>query len=217
MNFIEDGPVNSNIKLLLAHGAGAPMDSDFMNALARLIGGMGIRVIRFEFPYMVLRRQDGKKRPPDRMPKILQSFEEALKCLVSSTPDTEQRIFIGGKSMGGRAASLLAEQIESSGGPAIGGWLALGYPFHPPGKPDKLRTEHLLKTGMPGLAVQGTRDPFGNISEGLDKKIGQSTRIAWVEDGNHDLVPRKRSGRTQEENWLCAAKIASEFMLSAPE
>ncbi|MFT6516137.1 MAG: putative alpha/beta-hydrolase family hydrolase, partial [Alcanivorax sp.] len=144
--------------LVLAHGAGAPMDSDFMNAMAEAMADQGISVVRFEFPYMARRRQEQRKFPPNRAPQLLAHFRDVLAAL----PDDNLPIWIGGKSMGGRMASLLAAQADC---PPIHGVVALGYPFHPPGKPEKTRTEHLPHLAVPMLICQGERDPFGKPQE----------------------------------------------------
>ena len=151
-NTLENTANDHTVTLLLAHGAGAGMDTDFMNGIAEGVASHGIRVIRFEFPYMVKRRLEGKKSPPNRLPILQASFLEQLQSI-------EGPVVIGGKSMGGRVATTI---LESS--TAIAG-VALGYPFHPPGKPDKLRIEHLVSIEKPLLVLQGTRDPFGKEIE----------------------------------------------------
>ncbi len=209
MTYIYEGSQDAANIVVLAHGAGAPMDSDFMNQISAKIAGDDIAVVRFEFEYMAKRREDGRKRPPDRQPRLLESFMTAVKeC------GDKKRIFIGGKSMGGRMASLLVDECVGDI-PRLTGWFALGYPFHPPGKPEKLRTEHLNRLKVPGLIVQGSRDPFGNREEGLEKHLGGNIRMCWAEDGNHDLAPRKSSGITAEENWIRAAAAVREFILEA--
>ncbi|MFM2122440.1 MAG: hypothetical protein RLZZ589_877, partial [Cyanobacteriota bacterium] len=119
--------------LLLAHGAGAPMDSPFMAAMAEGLAACGWRVVRFEFPYMAGRRQGGPRRAPDRMPKLEQAFCEQVQC-EAQRHAAGLPLFIGGKSMGGRVASLVADGLASA--LDLRGCLCLGYPFHPPGKPE---------------------------------------------------------------------------------
>ncbi|OZG73731.1 alpha/beta hydrolase [Hahella sp. CCB-MM4] len=209
MTYIYNGSRKAPNILLLAHGAGAPMDSEFMDHMAAVIAGDDISVVRFEFPYMAKRREDGRKRPPDRQPKLLESFMAAV-----SACDSRARVFVGGKSMGGRMASLLVDEFGRDIS-NLSGWCALGYPFHPPGKPENLRTEHLGRLKAPGLIIQGSRDPFGNQEEGVEKHLGANIRISWAMDGNHDLAPRKSSGVTTEENWNNAAREIREFILGA--
>jgi predicted alpha/beta-hydrolase family hydrolase len=137
---------------------------------------------------MARRREDGKRRPPDRQPVLL----EPWRAVVSST--TSANVAIGGKSMGGRMASLIADEVGAAG------LVCLGYPFHPPGKPDRLRTEHLAALKTPTLILQGERDPFGTKAEVDGYDLARSIEVQWLGDGNHDLAPRKKSGRTHEEN-----------------
>ena len=142
--------------IILAHGAGAGMDTPFMEAFATGLADRGFTVVRFNFPYMALRAEDGKKRPPDRAPKLLAAYEAAIEAVRTDAP-----LIIGGKSMGGRIATMLAAEKPSLG---LSGVVCLGYPFHPPGKPEKLRTEHLPAIPVPTLIAQGERDPFGGTA-----------------------------------------------------
>lgn len=185
--------------LLLAHGAGAPMDSDFMNALSNGLGEQGVRVLRFEFPYMADRRQGGSKRPPNPMPVLLESFRERYAAL--SGP-----VFIGGKSMGGRVASMLADEL------AAAGLICFGYPFHPPGKPERTRTEHLAELSTPALILQGTRDPLGKPDEVAGYRLSGQIQVSWLESGDHDFKPLKRSGQTQTGLIEQAAERTLVFM-----
>lgn len=187
--------------LLLAHGAGAPMDSEFLNLLAAALLRRGIRVLRFEFPYMAQRRQGGSKRPPDPMPQLLESFRRHHAALQGA-------VFIGGKSMGGRVASLLADQV---GAPGL---LCFGYPFHPPGKPERQRTDHLRELATPALIIQGTRDPFGKPEEVAGYRLSSRLRVHWLESGDHDFKPLQRSGLTQLQLIEQAAEEAARFMLA---
>lgn len=203
ISLLADGDPDASV-LLLAHGAGAPMDSPFMNAIAALLAGQGIQVKRFEFGYMAQRRTTGKKAPPPRAEKLLGEFESALAQVGSGN------IYIGGKSLGGRVASMIAEAAFSQG--RIKGLVCLGYPFHPPGKPESLRTAHLLDLNCPALIVQGENDPFGNRAEVSTYQLSRSLRFYWAPAGNHDLVPPKSTGRTKEQNWQDAAVAVARFM-----
>ncbi|MDF1821454.1 MAG: dienelactone hydrolase family protein [Alcanivoracaceae bacterium] len=186
-------------RLLLAHGAGAPMDSDFMNAISDLLAGQGIAVRRFEFPYMQKRREDGRKRPPDRAPALLAAFAGQLAGLPDDVP-----VLVGGKSMGGRMASMLAVDHP------VAGVACLGYPFHPPGKPEKLRIAHFADIQAPVLICQGERDSFGTRAEVEAMTLPPQVHVAWLEDGNHDLKPRKASGLSHEDNLqACAAAVGA--------
>lgn len=204
-DFLENGPASAPAIFLLAHGAGAPMDTDFMNRIAEGVAARGVRVLRFEFPYMAGRRFGGKKRPPDRQPVLLQTWHTVIDQ-VRMTAVGAPRLFIGGKSMGGRMASLVADEKGADG------LICLGYPFHPPGKPEKLRTEHLEMLACPALILQGERDPFGTRDEVKGYKLSDSINMCWLADGNHDLAPRKKSGHTTEENLASAIGYIVDFI-----
>ncbi len=210
-----DGPDGADITLVLAHGAGAPMDSPFMDAFAQGLGERGIRTVRFEFPYMVERRASGKKRPPDRQPVLLDCWRGVIAQLRDSRPHgrPDARFAVGGKSMGGRMASLLlAEDPAWTQAQNIRALVCLGYPFHAPGRPEKPRTAHLADLALPTLIVQGDRDPMGNQADVEDYTLAPAIRLHWCPDGNHDLTPRKRSGFTQDGNWTAAMDAAAEFL-----
>jgi uncharacterized protein len=183
------GPSQASRTIVLAHGAGAGMDSDFMAFFAENLAGHGIRVVRFEFPYMAQRRQTGKKRPPDREPVLRQAWLKVIEQFDAGT------LIIGGKSLGGRIASLVADEA------GVAGLVCLGYPFHPTGDPERLRTEHLKAIRTPTLIVQGERDAFGNKGEVAGYELAKSVQVHWLPDGDHSFKPRKASGRTEEENW----------------
>jgi len=198
-DFLFDGPDDAALTVALAHGAGAPMDSPFMDTVAQGLAAEGLRVARFEFPYMAKRRADGKKRGPDRQPVLLETWRAAVAALGA------ERLAIGGKSMGGRMASLVADETR------VRGLACLGYPFHPPGKPEKMRTEHLKELHTPALILQGTRDPFGGPEEISGYGLSKAIAVRWIEDGDHDLKPRKASGRTHEANLAEAIGALAAF------
>ncbi len=204
--FLFDGPEDAPLTLALAHGAGAPMDTPFMDAFAEGLAERGWRVVRFEFPYMAKRRDDGKRRPPDRAPVLLESWRSVIETLGA------ERLVIGGKSMGGRMASLIA--AENAAKTAVRGLVCLGYPFHPAGKPERLRTEHLADLRTPALILQGTRDSLGNQAEVAGYSLSDSIRLHWAEDGDHDLKPRKASGRSRDQNWQEAIAALDGFLRS---
>lgn len=203
MHAVIDTPAQGRCRahLLLAHGAGAPMDSAFMNAISALLAAEGIAVRRFEFPYMQKRRADGKKRPPDRAPALLAAFAEQLAAMPDDVP-----VLVGGKSMGGRMASLLAVDH------AVAGVVCLGYPFHPPGKPDNLRIDHFAQVRAPVLICQGERDSFGTREEVTALGLPKTVTLAWLAGGNHDLKPRKASGRSHDDNLHECARAVSAFV-----
>ncbi len=203
MSFLTDGPANAPDRFVLAHGAGAPMDSPTMEAIATGVAAAGIRVVRFEFPYMRRRREGGSRRPPDRQAVLLETWHEALDALGGA-----EGFVIGGRSMGGRMASLIADTVGARG------LVCLGYPFHPPGKPERLRTAHLAALRTPTLIVQGERDAFGSKTEVNGYDLSESIRIHWLADGDHSFVPRKRSGHTAAGHLAEAAAVTAEFIQS---
>lgn len=204
MTYLLDGPANAASILVLAHGAGAPMDSDFMQAVAQGLAARGHRVARFEFAYMAARRSGSAKRPPPAAATLLQEWRAAATDLRRDHP--RSHLVIGGKSLGGRMASLIADEI----GPA--GLVCLGYPFHPPGRPESLRTEHLRGLATPTLIVQGTRDPFGTPDEVTQYALSPSIRLCWIDDGDHSFKPRKASGRSLAENLEAAILAVDRFL-----
>ncbi len=195
-----DGPKKAPSTVVLAHGAGAPMDSPFMNEVAEDLGARGLRVARFEFPYMASRRNGGKK-PPDRESRLREVWLEVIEELGD-----RDRLFIGGKSMGGRMASLVADEA------GVRGLVCFGYPFHAPGKPPGDRISHLKTLRTPALIIQGTRDSFGTPEDILMYELAPSIRVAWIEDGDHSLKPRAKSGRTERQNIEEAVVLAAEFV-----
>ncbi|TCR62308.1 alpha/beta family hydrolase [Bosea sp. BK604] len=182
--FLTDGPEQANVTILLAHGAGAPMDSAAMTASAQAMAGAGLRVARFEFEYMASRRVSSARKPPPRAETLKPEYLAAIDALGAKGP-----LIIGGKSMGGRIASMIADDLHQAG--RIAGLLCLGYPFHPIGKPDQLRTAHLEVMKTPALIAQGTRDLFGTREEVCGYRLSKAIEILWLEDGDHDLKPRK--------------------------
>ena len=198
--FLRNGPADAGLTFAFAHGAGAPMDTPFMTAFAEGLAERGWRVVRFEFPYMSKRRDDGKRRPPDRAPVLLTCWQAVIDALGP------EALVIGGKSMGGRMASMVAADA------GVRGLACLGYPFHPPGKPDRLRVGHLAGLTLPSLILQGSRDPLGNREEVADYPLSPSIAVHWAEDGDHDLKPRKASGRSREQNWNEAIAALDAFL-----
>lgn len=201
IELLRNGSEGCSRRLVLAHGAGAPMDTAFMNTVAEGVAEAGISVVRFEFEYMAKRREDGKRRGPDRAPKLMERYREVLE----QVGDTGRTI-IGGKSMGGRIASMIADEA------GVAGLVCLGYPFHPPGKPEKLRTAHLEALRTPTLVVQGTRDTFGTPEDVATYTLSPSIEVLWMEDGDHSFKPRKKSGRTNEQNLAASAEAIVEFV-----
>jgi hypothetical protein len=203
--FLFDGPEDARFTLLLSHGAGAPMDFASLNATAKALAAAGIRVARFEFGYMAARRT-GTRRPPPRAETVMPEYIAA----VDDLGPTKGPLLIGGKSMGGRVASMVADVLFDAG--RIAGLVCLGYPFHPPEKPTQLRTAHLKGLRTPTLIVQGTRDEFGVPAEVETYDLSPSIETLWLEDGDHDLKPRKAiSGFTTAQHLTTLADSVHAF------
>jgi len=183
-SFLITGPETATFTILLAHGAGGAMDSASMTDLSKALADGGFRVARFEFAYMAQRRLTGVVKPPPRADHLLDEYRTAINELNAG------KLIIGGKSMGGRVASMIADESFAAG--KVRGLLCLGYPFHPPEKPDQLRTAHLEGLRMPTLICQGTRDPFGSREEVASYTLSGEIDLLWLEDGDHDFKPRKQ-------------------------
>ncbi|MBB4568730.1 alpha/beta family hydrolase [Rhizobium leucaenae] len=198
--FLLQGPEDAEITILLAHGAGAPMDSASMSAAARALAEHNFRVARFEFAYMASRRNSGVRKPPPKAETLKGEYLSAVAELGANGS-----LVIGGKSMGGRVASMIADDLYAAG--KIVGLLCLGYPFHPPEKPENLRTAHLAELKTPTLICQGTRDQFGTREEVTHYVLSDAIEMVWLEDGDHDLKPRKAvSGFTAAEHLRTVAE-----------
>lgn len=189
--------------LILAHGAGAPMDSGFMNEMAARLVAQGVNVLRFEFPYMAQRRVDGGKRPPNPAPKLLECWREVY---ATVRPYVAGRLAIGGKSMGGRMASLVADEL---GADAL---VCLGYPFYAVGKPEKPRVEHLAALETRALIVQGERDALGNREAVEGYALSPAIEVLWLTAGDHDLKPLKASGFSHGQHLEAAAQGVAGFL-----
>ncbi|MCQ8868551.1 alpha/beta fold hydrolase [Vibrio splendidus] len=198
-NVIIDGE-NNPITFVFAHGAGVGMDHEFMQSVAKGLAFKGIRVIRFNFPYMIKRAEDGKRRPPDRAPKLLEAYQDIIEQCDAD------KLVIGGKSMGGRMASHLSEVDK------VAAMACLGFPFHPPGKPEKYKGEHLAELQKPCLILQGERDTFGKREEFADFDLSDSIRVEFIPDGDHSFKPRKSSGYTEQQNIALTVEKLSAFI-----
>jgi len=200
---------NSNkplAKLLLTHGAGAPIESEFMQLLSESLALKKVEVITFNFSYMQRQVDEGKKRPPSRAPILEDEFAQQINAAIGDNIP----LFIGGKSMGGRIAThLLANPLFKD---KVSGAIAFGYPFHPPGKPEKLRTEHFASLHNPLLIIQGERDTFGNKGEIEALTLGQTVTVEYLSDGDHSFKPRKASGLTQQAHIALAAQKTADFI-----
>jgi predicted alpha/beta-hydrolase family hydrolase len=201
--FLYDGPTTAARSIVLAHSAGAPMDSPFMNKVAAGVAEAGIRVVRFEFPYMSRRRETGARGAADPGQVLMQSWRDTIAELGDAS-----RMVIGGKSLGGRIASMVADEA------GVLGLVCMGYPFHPPTRPAQTRVKHLQALRTPTLILQGTRDSFGLPEEIAGYALSPAIRIEWLEDGDHSFKPRVRSGRTEAGNLKRAIELISAFVAS---
>ena len=189
------------LTVALAHGAGAPMDSPFMEAFAEGLAQAGFRAARFEFPYMVDRRDTGIKKPPNRAPILLDAWRDVIGEIGADT------LVIGGKSMGGRIASMVADEMN------VRGLVCLGYPFHGPGKPmNPERLAHLEGLKTPALFCQGTRDMLGSFEDVETYTLSNAITMHWLEDGDHGFKPREKSGFTETAHWQSAIAAIIQFL-----
>ena len=200
-------PVEAKAILVLAHGAVSGMRDSMLNSFADGLTHQGWRVVRFEFPYMARQSSTGRRTFPDKLSVLLDAYRSVVEVL---NKDIQQPLLIGGKSMGGRIASLLANSLYNDD--LIQGVVRLGYPFHPLKKPDQLRTEHLGSFSAPMLIVQGERDPMGGREEVDNYVLSDQIQIRWISDGDHSFSPRKRSGFTVKQNLDQAIRCVDVFM-----
>ena len=196
--FLFTGPEKAATTVLFAHGAGGAMDTPWMNNLAAAFASKDIRLARFEFAYMANRRVSGIRSPPPKVETLMQEYRDAIAAF-----GTGGQLVIGGKSMGGRVASMIADDCLKRG--EILGLLCVGYPFHPPGQSEKLRTAHLVDLKTPALICQGARDQFGSAEEVEHYRLSKQIEMLWLDDGNHDLTPRKASGFSMDDHLTVVA------------
>ena len=177
--------------LILAHGAGAGQRHPFMTGFARALTERGLDVLTFNFLYMERRRH-----VPDRMPHLMACYDAVIAAAREHVPGASERLFIGGKSMGGRAATHFAAADSSL---PVNGLVLLGYPLHPPGRPDQLRDAHLPSVGRPMLFVQGSRDTFGTPAElkpVLDR-LSPAPALHVIGGGDHSFKVGGRDAKKQ--------------------
>lgn len=210
MELIYNGPVDGPL-FIFAHGAGAPASADFMETIAKGLALQGIRVARFNFPYMQQRVDNGTRRPPERAPKLIAQYQQLIASI-------DQPMVIGGKSMGGRMASLVASDPttdELSVNSKIKGIACLGFPFHPANKPETLRTEHFPLIKQAVFIAQGERDKLGTKEEVASYGLPDNIDWLWLEDGDHDLKPRVKSGFTHQAHLQKTIIRMAEFIKKA--
>jgi predicted alpha/beta-hydrolase family hydrolase len=183
--------------IILAHGAGQGMHSPFMTYFHSELAQRGFLSVKFNFDYM-----EAKRRVPDPQPKLQSRYRSVVESVMTEL--RPQRLFIGGKSMGGRVASYIAGDTRG-----VSGLIFLGYPLHPPGKTDQLRDQHLYALNLPMLFISGTKDPFAerHLLEKVVAKIGTSATLLWVEGGDHSLKRR----RNDEESLKMAVDVIDRW------
>jgi len=211
---VDSGPTAARDRLILAHGAGAGVESPFFASILELLAARDIATTAFEFAYMAARRTSGSKRPPPKAEALTAEYRDTVRSLAKNQKKKSKPV-IGGKSLGGRVASLIADELYAQ--KQISGLVCLGYPFHPPHMPEKLRTAHLETLKCPALIIQGERDPFGNRAEVEALPLSKSIKLIWMNDGDHDFGPRGRSGFTRKGNLAEAADAVAAFLSSLPQ
>ncbi len=215
--------------VVLAHGSGISMDHEYMNNLSKLLNESGLKVVRFEFPFMAKRRLTGKKGFPDKMPVLLAAYLAAIKEVLVSPENHRLPLYLAGKSLGGRVATLIADflhpmtnrsqlgsafaELSITSEITVKGVFVYGYPFHSIKKPELLRIEHLHKIATDVYIFQGSRDKLGTRDEVLNYPLGKRVKIQWFEDADHDLKPRVKSGYTQEQYLKISAQAVSKVLL----
>ena len=185
-------PQRRRVTLVLGHGAGANQLSGFMRLFAAGLAERGLDVVTFNFLYL----EQGRKIP-DPGPRLESCYRAVIDAVIKHKKLKGNRLVIGGKSMGGRIAS----QVAASHPENIDGLVFLGYPLHPPGRPDKMRSEHLPKIKAPMLFAQGSRDAFGSKQEieAIIKSLKLPAQLFPIEGGDHSLKVSKRDGASQQE------------------
>lgn len=196
--------------VLLAHGAGSDSRAPVLVAVADALAAAGIPSLRFDFPY----RQRGA-RAPDRPPVLAAAVRDAAVALARRSRLPPERLVLGGRSMGGRVCSLVVAGADGAPALPAAGLALLGYPLHPPGKPERLRIEHFPQVRVPVLFASGTRDAFGSPDElrRHARRIEGTVTWHWVEDGDHAFKPRKASGLTVEDAQAGVAAAVVAFVL----
>lgn len=187
-------------EFVMAHGAGQGKDSEFMTIIADLFEQQGVYCRLFNFDYMDKINETGKRRPPDALPKLINKFQSVLDSKLNLP------MFIGGKSMGGRVSTLILQESKAIGG------ICFGYPFHPPGKPEKLRIEHFDQIKKDILILQGERDPFGKPNEIQDYQLAENIHLSYVTDGEHSFKPLKSSTVDWQDNLRFSVEKAADFI-----
>lgn len=205
--FLVNSP-RKNLKgiFLLAHGAGKGAANPFLETIAQGVINSGVRVVRFNFPYMEGMLQTGKRKSPNSGRVLRKCFSDVISHCIEIEQVAAKYIIVGGKSMGARTASMIADKHQ------VGGVVCLSYPFHPPRKMEPLRITHLQTIQTPTLICQGERDPNGRREEVQQFSLSKSVQFHWLADGDNNFIPRKISGRSQQENMADAIEAINRFI-----
>jgi predicted alpha/beta-hydrolase family hydrolase len=191
---------------LLAHGAGKGASNSFLETIAQSAVNSGVRVVRFNFPYMEGMLRTGKRKPPNSGEVLRKCFSDVISHCIEIEQVPAKYIIVGGKSMGARAASMIADKHQ------VGGVVCLSYPFHPPRKLQPLRITHLQTIQTPTLICQGEKDRNGTREEVEQFSLSKSIKFHWLADGDNNFIPRNTSGRTQQENMADAMEAINRFI-----
>jgi predicted alpha/beta-hydrolase family hydrolase len=191
---------------LLAHGAGKGAASPFLETIAQGAINSDVRVVRFNFPYMEGMLRTGKKKSPNSGEVLRKCFSDVVSHCIEREQVPSKYIIVGGKSMGARAASMIADEHQ------VGGVVCLSYPFHPPRKPEPLRITHLQTIQTPTLICQGEKDPNGGREEVQQFSLSKSVQFHWLADGDNNFKPPETSDRSQQENMADATEAINRFI-----
>ena len=201
IKFDFDGPRKAPLTIALAPASGQSLKVEFMAHFAEALGQIGLRVARFNFPYMSERDTTGRRRAPDGEPVLHDTWRQVITQLGA------EKLFIGGKSQGGRTAAVVADEC------GVKGVVCLGFPFHPTAKPDQYDVTPLDTIQTPTLLMQGEWDIFGDKGEVQSYTLSPPVQLKWMKEGDHSFQPPKESKRTREENWNIAARLIGRFIM----
>lgn len=207
IGLLSDGPEDGPI-VLLAHGAGIPMNAPFMTHFAKGLADQGFRAVRFEFAFMRQMRETGQRVPPGAPQEMMREMAAIVNHLGGP-----ENVIIGGKSLGGRVAMGLAAGMAKAGRP-VKGLFCLGFPFHPPEQPENIQAAIFDNISQPVLLLQGSADPLGSRQEVEAHGMPEHVSLHWLEDGDHDFGTGDGSTRTKQQNWDEAAAALVEYCKS---
>jgi predicted alpha/beta-hydrolase family hydrolase len=191
---------------LLAHGAGRGAASPFLETIAQGIVKAGVRVVRFNFPYMERMLQTGKRKSPNSGNVLRKCFSDVVSHCIEQEQVPSKYIIVAGKSMGARAATMIADRHQ------VAGAVCLSYPFHPPRKPEPLRITHLQRINTPTLICQGERDPNGRREEVEQYSLSKSVQFHWIANADNKFKTPVISGPSQQENLTDVIKAVTRFI-----